>query len=566
MDTQAPVTIQELEQKLQEAQKQLAERNLQLDLLSKIGASISSELELDKIVQAVTDAATKISKAQFGAFFYNNINEHGEVYQLYTLSGVPREAFSKFPMPRKTEVFGHTFDGIGVVRSADITKDPRYGRNKPYAGMPAGHLPVRSYLAVPVFSKDGSVIGGLFFGHSDADVFNEYAEQLVVGIAAQAAVAIDNARLYKAVQNAEHRVRLVLESLPQITWTAKPSGEITYYNQSWYNYTGVERGNLDLANYKKVVHPDEVGTASKMWESSIRHKKVYRREGRLLRGVDKTYRWHLTQAKPVFNDNNELELWVGTSIDIDDYKKAQESLLQKNEELVKINEDLDNFVYRASHDLKSPVINILQLVEELKPLLKPESPDAKDISFYLDKSLHQLYVTIEDLSQVARAQRYVEEELVKINLEEVLGEVKLSLFDLIERNNAQVQAYFAELPELIYSRTNLKSILQNLISNAVKYRSPDRVPEVIVTGSDAGNYYMISVADNGIGFDVQKNQNKLFKMFSRLHDHTQGSGIGLYIVNRLVKNTGGYIEVESAVNNGSVFKIFLKKPALNVVV
>jgi signal transduction histidine kinase len=120
---------------------------------------------------------------------------------LYTLSGVPKEAFSNFPMPRNTKVFGPTFAGEGVVRSADITKDPRFGQNPPYYGHPKGHLPVRSYLAVPVISRTGEVLGGLFFGHPDTGVFNERVEKIVAAIASQAAIAIDNARLYQAAQS-----------------------------------------------------------------------------------------------------------------------------------------------------------------------------------------------------------------------------------------------------------------------------------------------------------------------------------------------------------------------------
>ena len=119
------------------------------ETLNNVGAIVASDLDRDKVVQAVTDAATELTTAEFGAFFYNIANENGESYTLYTISGAPREAFSKFPMPRNTEVFEPTFRGIAVVRSADITKDARYGHNAPHYGMPAGHLPVRSYLAVP---------------------------------------------------------------------------------------------------------------------------------------------------------------------------------------------------------------------------------------------------------------------------------------------------------------------------------------------------------------------------------------------------------------------------------
>ena len=108
-------------------------------------------------------------------------------------------------MPRNTDVFAPTFRGEGTVRVADILQDPRYGKNLPHHGIPAGHLPVRSYLAVPVNSRSGEVIGGLFFGHSQVGVFTERAERLVEGIAKHAAVAIDNARLFDAIQKQRHQ-------------------------------------------------------------------------------------------------------------------------------------------------------------------------------------------------------------------------------------------------------------------------------------------------------------------------------------------------------------------------
>jgi two-component sensor histidine kinase len=163
----------------------------------------------------VTDEATALSGAKFGAFFYNVVDAEGETYQLYALSGAPREAFDGFGMPRNTEVFAPTFTGGGVVRSADIRKDPRYGRNPPHRGMPAGHLPVISYLAVPVISSSGEVIGGLFFGHDEPDRFAPETETLISAIAAQAAVAIDNARLHSAAQ-AEIAQRKVAEDAKEL--------------------------------------------------------------------------------------------------------------------------------------------------------------------------------------------------------------------------------------------------------------------------------------------------------------------------------------------------------------
>jgi signal transduction histidine kinase/CheY-like chemotaxis protein len=168
-----------------------------LETLNRVGRMLAAETDLEKTVQAVTDAATEVSGARFGAFFYNVKNSAGESYLLFTISGAPREAFEKLGMPRNTAVFAATFGGTGTVRVDDITKDPRYGQNAPHRGMPEGHLPVVSYLAVPVVSRSDEVIGGLFLGHPEPGVFTARAERLVESIAAQAAVAFDKAQLYK---------------------------------------------------------------------------------------------------------------------------------------------------------------------------------------------------------------------------------------------------------------------------------------------------------------------------------------------------------------------------------
>jgi PAS domain S-box-containing protein len=190
----------------------LEEETRSLELLNRTGTSLASTLDQKALLQSITDAATQLSGAQFGAFFYNVIGDQGEAFMLYTLSGAPREAFEKFGHPRATALFGPTFRGEGIIRIADVHEDPRYGKMPPHHGMPPGHLPVRSYLAVPVAGRSGDVIGGLFFGHADPGVFTERTERLVAGIAAQAAVAIDNARLYEAAQQSAEERKLLLES------------------------------------------------------------------------------------------------------------------------------------------------------------------------------------------------------------------------------------------------------------------------------------------------------------------------------------------------------------------
>jgi PAS domain S-box-containing protein len=187
------------EEKKQESA--LREERYRLDTLNRTGAAIAAELDLKRVVQMVTDAGVELTGAQFGAFFYNVLDKEGASYMLYTLSGADRSQFEGFGMPRATKIFAPTFAGEGVVRSDDITQDPRYGKNPPHKGMPTGHLPVRSYLAVPVASRSGEVIGGLFFGHREPGRFGAHHEHLMTGIAGQAAISIDNARLYQVVQS-----------------------------------------------------------------------------------------------------------------------------------------------------------------------------------------------------------------------------------------------------------------------------------------------------------------------------------------------------------------------------
>ena len=178
----------------------LAQQTERLQTLNRVADVISRDLDLDRIVQSITDIATELSGAKFGAFFYNVADAAGESYQLYTLSGASRTAFDTFGMPRNTAVFAPTFAGEAVIRSDDIRNDPRYGLSSPHHGMPAGHLPVVSYLAVPVISVSGEVLGGLFFAHDQPGKFTADTESLVSAIAAQTAVAMDNARLHKAAQ------------------------------------------------------------------------------------------------------------------------------------------------------------------------------------------------------------------------------------------------------------------------------------------------------------------------------------------------------------------------------
>ena len=225
--------------------REMREQKELLETLNRAGRLLSAELNLDKLAQGVTDAAAELSGAQFGAFFYNVDDERGERHTLYAVSGVPREAFSHFPMPLNTELFGPTFRGEAAVRIDDVRTDARYGHDSAHYEMLTGHLPVTSYLAVPVMSRAGDVLGGLFFGHESAGMFREREERLVVGLAAQAAVAMDNARLYRQAQEANRMKDEFLATLSHELRT--PMNAIMGWAQL------LREGKLDAATTARAV-------------------------------------------------------------------------------------------------------------------------------------------------------------------------------------------------------------------------------------------------------------------------------------------------------------------------
>jgi two-component sensor histidine kinase len=186
-----------------------------LETLNQTGSALAAELDIDRAVQNVIDAGVKLTGAQFGAFFYDSEQEATEQYSLYALSGAPPEAFAQVPMVGSTSILAPTFVDREVVRSDDVTKDPRYGKNAPFDGMPEGHSPIRSYMAIPLVSPSGDAQGAMLFGHEEPAVFTERSERLIRGLAGQAAIAIENGRLYRAAQKeiAERRNAQTQQSL-----------------------------------------------------------------------------------------------------------------------------------------------------------------------------------------------------------------------------------------------------------------------------------------------------------------------------------------------------------------
>jgi PAS domain S-box-containing protein len=308
------------------AEQRLAEEARLNETLYRVGTALAQDLDLDTVFARLTDEATALCRAQFGAFFYNVDDPERGRYMLYALAGVPREKFAGFPMPRNTDVFAPTFAGDGVVRSDDITKNPRYGKSAPHHGMPAGHLPVRSYLAVPVVSRAGEVHGGLFFGHAEVGVFTERDERMIVAVAAQAAVAIDNARLHAATITAEQQYRALAESSPQLVWTTTPDGVVEYCNPQFLAYVGLSLEEMRREPlWHLLVHAEDVAKATDAWTKALSTGEPYEVEYRFRRASDGSFRWFLARGACVRDGEGRVVRWVGSCTDIDDRKRSEET-------------------------------------------------------------------------------------------------------------------------------------------------------------------------------------------------------------------------------------------------
>ncbi|WP_207435229.1 sensor histidine kinase [Sabulibacter ruber] len=249
--------------------------------------------------------------------------------------------------------------------------------------------------------------------------------------------------------------------------------------------------------------------------------------------------------------NRELER------EIENRKKTERRLISTNYELIKKNADLDDFVYYASRDLKGPVLNVAGLVEAIREELPTDNPELGQLFAHLDDSVARINRKLNNLAEVSRIQKPIsEEQLGMVSLTEVLDQVKESLREPLQDSGALLRADFTAMPEIYFSRDNLISLLNNLISNSIKYREPQRPLHIFLSSELQDRYAVLKVQDNGIGMDLNRYGQQLFSLFRRFHDHVEGSGIGLYIIKRIMDNNNGKIEVQSVLGEGTTFLLY----------
>jgi PAS domain S-box-containing protein len=253
-------------------------------------------------------------------------------------------------------------------------------------------------------------------------------------------------------------------------------------------------------------------------------------------------------------ENRVKERTLDLEQSILEQQKSAEELRLKNNELEKINADLDNFIYTASHDLRAPIANIEGLIIVLAGMVDQQDPKFNKIFDLMETSISRFKTTIKDLTEISKVQKDIRQDVASIPLSEIVEDVLFDIEELIRSSGAKISTRFDVL-EIKFSRKNLRSIFYNLISNAIKYSDSMRLPIVEISSSQEGNAIVVQVTDNGLGIPEGKTE-KIFSMFKRLHSHVEGSGVGLYIVKRIMDNAGGKIEVESKLGKGTSFYLY----------
>jgi PAS domain S-box-containing protein len=372
----------------------------------------------------------------------------------------------------------------------------------------------------------------------------------------------------QAIERTAAEASRMLEGIPQIAWTTDAHGVTTYLNHRWFDFTGPgSTAPLD-SQWQEHIFPDDMAASHARWEQCLRTGEAFEIEYRF-RNHAGQYRWMLGRALPSRNERGDVVQWIGTFTDIHEHKlaleridQAQRQLQDNNEQLTRANVDLDNFIYTASHDLKAPISNIEGLLHALlaeQPAPAAQGSQVPQILMMMQASVDRFKRTIEHLTEVTKLQKEHGHASATVDLDRLISEILLDLAPLIQATGAQVEVAVTSCPTISFSEKNLRSVIYNLLSNALKYSSPERAPRVSVRCRVAGDYAVLRVQDNGLGLNLAHDGQKLFAMFQRLHDHVEGSGIGLYMAKKIVDNAGGRIEVQSQVGVGSTFSVYLRQ-------
>ncbi|MGV3504068.1 MAG: chemotaxis protein CheB [Adhaeribacter sp.] len=364
----------------------------------------------------------------------------------------------------------------------------------------------------------------------------------------------------------EERFRLVSMATNDVVWDWDLLKNEIWWSETLEGMLGYKGEEIEpgLQGWYDLVHPEDRDRIRKGINKAINQGlDQWSDEYRMAR-ADGSFAFVFNRAYILHNEYRIPYRVLGSFIDLTDLKQAQAKLQDTNAHLRRVVQDLDTFVYTASHDLKSPVANVEGLillleqeVNEAAELARLTTEPTQPIFDMIKDSINGFKTVIEDLTDVARIQKDFEGEPELVGLAEVFEQVKTNIPDLLAEVEVDFETDF-QVPAINFSRKNLYSILYNLVSNAVKYRVPGRRPRVVICSRREDGHPVLSVSDNGLGMSAD-NLGKLFTLFKRFHSHVPGTGMGLYIVKRMMDNSGGRIEVSSREQEGTTFKLYFEE-------
>ena len=367
--------------------------------------------------------------------------------------------------------------------------------------------------------------------------------------------------------------------MPQHIWTSDPLGNLNYFNQSVFDYSGLTLEQIIKGGWLQIVHTDDRDENIRTWMESVSTGNDFLLEHRFRR-YDGEYRWQLSRAIPQKDEQGKITMWVGSSTDIQDQKmftnelekqvsERTRELNQKNMDLEKMNKELQSFAYISSHDLQEPLRKIQTFASQISEKeSKNLSDSGRDKFQRMQNAANRMQTLIQDLLAYSRTNTQ-ERKFEITDLTKIFEEVMEDLKEELQQKQAIVE--MGEMCEVKVIPFQFRQLMFNLISNSLKFSNEKHAPHIkiknkIAKGAKFNNeklskeisYCHIRVTDNGIGFE-QEYSKKIFELFQRLHekDRYSGTGIGLAIVKKIVENHNGIITAKGELNRGATFDIYI---------
>ncbi|NUS39699.1 MAG: PAS domain-containing protein, partial [Lysobacter sp.] len=387
----------------------------------------------------------------------------------------------------------------------------------------------------------------------------------VEGIFVQGADVTDREEALRALRDSEARFRTITNLLPQMIWSTRPDGHSDFFNQRWYDYTGVAVGASDGDAWTALVHPDDRERAAARWRQSTATGEPYEVEYRL-RGRDGDYRWVLGRGLPVRDEAGAILRWMGTCTDIHEHKLTLDALRRSREALEAVDRQKDQFLAMLAHELRNPLAPISTAAHLLA--MAPERVETvRQAAEIIDRQASHMRNLVEDLVDVSRVTRgLVAMQPAVMALHEVLAAAVEQTAPLVERRGHRLEVRDrAPGLRLWADPTRLTQVLANLLNNAAKY-TPSGGRIVVDVERDGGAGVVVRVSDNGIGMDPPL-LGRLFDLFAQAEStperHEGGLGIGLALARSLVQLHGGTLEASSpGLGQGSTFELRLPAAAI----